>query len=166
METNDILQQEPQVEETADKEQVTGYVAYLNLDYLNIVFADLGYQDKPEKQKEYIDGMIEKLADVLLRHERGVMPSWSWYNEKDQLRRAIELMPVSSDIKGLKVVTPDVTGYEDMKKEIMELRNEVAMLRGQAQQMKDSLKNHGITANFDRQPGGLVEQFEKGKEGW
>ena len=155
---------------------MNGYIAYINLDYLELVFADRGWQGQPDLQQEYVEALHERLEGLVLEHKGkpGVLTTFSWYDKDGSLRRAIEVVPVAASAKGLQIVTPDVTVYNElnfqidaMKKEILRLQSELgklevstkrnfrAMLRGD---------NDAVRATFHREHGGLTEQFEKHKE--
>ena len=170
--TNDILAQEPQVEPVQEQNlgDVKGYIAYLNLDWLNVVFDQEGWQGDVQRQEEFIASLHDGLVDVLLRHKKDMMLTYSWYDNENQLRRAIEVMPVSAAASGLQIVTPDVSGYAELNKRLTELKCENAQLKNQIRSIGENLRMKGVVterafrAYFDRQSGGLVEQYEKGKE--
>ena len=52
---NDILAQEPQMEPVQEQNlgEVKGYIAYLNLDWLDIIFAQEGWLDDMQRQEEF-----------------------------------------------------------------------------------------------------------------
>jgi hypothetical protein len=167
--TNDILAQEPQVEPVQEQNlgDVKGYIAYLNLDWLDMIFAQEGWQGDVQRQEEFINSLQDGLADVVLRQKKGMMLSYSWYDNEKQLRRAIEVMPLSAVAVGLQIVTPDVSGYEKLNKRLTELECENARLKNQIRSIGEELRVKGVVterafrAYFNRQPGGLVEQYEK-----
>ena len=147
MEQNPILQQEPQEEKVplCDLKNVGGYIAYVSLDFLDTVFLDAGFRDQPEKQQEYIDEMQKQLAEVVLPHDKhGLMMSWSWTDKEGQTRRAIELMPVAASAHGLQIVTPDVTGYQQLRDKLTELETENFRLRQQMRDIGDYMKTNNI----------------------
>lgn len=170
--TNDILAQEPQVEPVQEQNlgDVKGYIAYLNLDYLNVVFGQDGWQGDIQQQEKFIASLHDGLADVLLRHKKDMMLTYSWYDNEKQLRRAIEVMPVSAAAAGLQIVTPDVSGYEELNKRLTELECENTRLKNQIRSIGEELRVKGVVterafrAYFDHQSAGRVEQYEKGKE--
>lgn len=129
--TNDILAQEPQMVPVQEQNlgDVKGYIAYLNLDWLNMIFDNEGWQGDVQRQEEFINSLQDGLADVLLRHKKNMMMSYSWYDDKNQLRRAIEVMPVSAAAVGLQIVTPDMSGYEELKNLIEEQRRVIGEQR-------------------------------------
>lgn len=169
---NDILAQEPQVEPVQEQNlgDVKGYIAYLNLDWLETVFDRMGWQGDVQRQEEFIASLHDGLADVLLRHKKNMMLIYSWYDNEKQLCRAIEVMPVSAAAAGLQIVTPDVSGHEELKKRLTELERENILLKNQTRSIVEELRVKGVIterafrAYFDRQSGGLVEQYEKEKE--
>lgn len=169
---NDILAQEPQVEPVREQNlgDVKGYIAYLNLDWLNAIFAQEGWLGDVQRQIEFIALLQDGLADVLLHHKKNMMLTYSWYDNENQLCRAIEVMPVSAAAAGLQIVTPDVSGYAELKKRLTELECENTQLKNQIRsigedlRMKGVVTEHAFRAYFDRQSGGLVEQYEKEKE--
>lgn len=172
MEQTDILQQEPQTEAVpagCEDMKVNGYVAYLNLNYLDQVFGNAGWEDNPEKQEEFINRLQEGLADVVLKRKGrpAMVLSYSWYDKENRLRRAVELMPVAASAKGLQIVTLDVTGYQELRGKLTALEVENSLIKNQMLQIGEHLKANGLIteqafrAYFDRQPGGLAEQFEK-----
>lgn len=129
--TKDILTQEPQMEPVQEQNlgEVKGYIAYLNLDWLDMIFAQEGWQGDVPRQEEYIASLQDGLADVVLRQKKSMMMSYSWYDDKNQLRRAIEVMPVSAAAEGLQIVTPDVSGYAELKNLIEEQRRVIGEQR-------------------------------------
>ena len=129
--TNDILAQEPQVEPVQEQNlgDVKGYIAYLNLDWLNVIFAQEGWLGDVQRQEEFIASLQDGLADVLLRHKKSMMFTYSWYDNENQLCRAIEVMPVSAAAAGLQIVTPDVSGYAELKNLIEEQRRVIGEQR-------------------------------------
>lgn len=172
MEQTDILQQDPQTEAIpagCEDMKVNGYVAYLNLNYLDQVFGNAGWEDNPEKQEEFINRLQEGLADVVLKRKGrpAMVLSYSWYDKENRLRRAVELMPVAASAQGLQIVTPDVTGYKELRGKLTALESENFQLRqqmrsiGETLKMKELITEREFNAYFHREPGGLVEQFEK-----
>lgn len=167
----DILQQEPVEEpvELNDLKDVGGYVAFLNLDYLDMVFADSGWQGDPDRQQAFIEETQQRLADVILKREGKprMMMTYSFYDKDGNLRRAIEVMPVATAAKGLKIVTPDVTGYQELRDKLTKVEAENYRLRTQIRNIGETLKANNLIserafrAHFDREPGGMVEQYEK-----
>lgn len=129
--TNDILAQEPQVEPVQEQNlgDVKGYIAYLNLDWLDVVFAQEGWLGDVQRQEEFIASLHDGLVDVLLRHKKDMLFIYSWYDNENQLRRAIEVMPVSAAAAGLQIVTPDVSGYAKLKNLIEEQRRVIGEQR-------------------------------------
>jgi hypothetical protein len=168
----DILAQEPQVESVQEQNlgNVKGYIAYLNLDWLDMIFAQEGWLGDVQRQEEFIVSLQDRLADVVLRLKKSMMFTYSWYDNEKQLRRAIEVMPVSAAAAGLQIVTPDVSGYAELNKRLTELERENTRLKNQIRNIGEDLRMKGVVterafrAYFDRQSGGLVEQYEKGKE--
>lgn len=141
----DILQQEPQTEALpagSEDLRVNGYVAYLNLDWLNQVFCDAGWYGQPDKQQEFIDETQQMLADVVSKREGkpNVMTTYSWYDKDGSLRRAIEVMPVAASANGLTIVTPDVTGYDALNKRLDEAQATIHKLQSELEQTKHRLE--------------------------
>lgn len=129
--TNDILAQEPQVEPVQEQNlgDLKGYIAYLNLDWLDVIFAQEGWQGDVQRQEEFIASLHDGLVDVLLRHKKDMMLTYSWYDNENKLCRAIEVMPVSAAAAGLQIVTPDVSGYAELKNLIEEQRRVIGEQR-------------------------------------
>ena len=127
----DILAQEPQIVPVQEQNlgDVKGYIAYLNLDWLDMFFAQEGWMGDVQRQEEFIASLQDGLADVMLRQKKGMMLSYSWYDNENQLRRAIEVMPVSAAAVGLQIVTPDVSRYEELKNLIEEQRRVIGEQR-------------------------------------
>lgn len=146
---------------------VKGYIAYLNLDWLDMIFAQEGWLGDVQRQEEFINSLQDRLADVVLRQKKSMMMSYSWYDDKNQLRRAIEVTPVSAAVAGLQIVTPDVSGYAELNKRLTELECENTQLKNQIRNIGEDLRMKGVVterafrAYFDRQSGGLTEQSEK-----
>lgn len=65
--TNDILAQEPQMVPVQEQNlgDVKGYIAYLNLDWLDMIFAQEGWQGDVQRQEEFINSLQDRLADVV-----------------------------------------------------------------------------------------------------
>ena len=69
MEKNDILKQEPQTDAVAMENEQGSYVAYLSLDWLDMVLADNGLIGDRDKEQEFIDGLQQGLEDVILQRK-------------------------------------------------------------------------------------------------
>ena len=172
MEKNDILQQEPQAEAVAMENEPGSYVAYLSLDWLNQVLADNGLSGEPDKQQEFIFGLQQKLEDVILQRKGrpGIAWSWMWQDAKGEQHRAVEIMPMKAKVPGLQIVTPDVTGYQELRDKLKALELECAIQKRQINMLAEVLKTNNLISErgfrtcFDREPGGLMEQYEKQKK--
>ena len=129
---------------------VGGYIAYLNLDFLDMVFSEHCLQGDPEKQQEYIEDMQDRLADVVLKRQDrpSMMLSYSWYDKDGRLRRAVELMPVAASAKGLQIVTPDVTGYQELRDKLKALELECAIQKRQINMLAEVLKTNNLISDL------------------
>ena len=172
MEKNDILKQEPQTEAVAMENEPGSYVAYLSLDYLDMTFADLGIYHDTKKQEEFIEKLQQKLEDVILQRkgQPGVVWSWMWQDAKGEQNLAVEVMPMKAKVAGLQIVTPDVAGYQELRDKLKALELECDIQKRQINMLAEVLKTNNLISErgfrtcFDREPGGLVEQYEKQKK--
>lgn len=142
----DILDQELQMEPVQEQNLggVKGYIAYLNLDWLDMLFTQEGWQGDVQRQEEFIASLQDGLADVVLRQKKNMMLAYSWYDNEKQLRRAIEVMPVSAAAVGLQIVTPDVSGYAELNKRLTELERENIRLKNQIRSIGEELRVKGV----------------------
>lgn len=169
---NDILQQEPQTEEVAMENEPGGYMAYLSLDWLFMTFSDLGICHDTKKQEEFVEELQQGLEDIILQRkgQPGVVWSWMWQDAKGERQLAVEIMPMKAKVAGLQIVTPDVTGYQELRDKLKALELECAIQKRQINMLAEVLKTnnliseHGFRTCFEREPGGLVEQYEKQKK--
>lgn len=169
---NDILKQEPQTETVAMENEPGSYVAYLSLDWLDQVLTDNGLSGERDKQQEFIDGLQQKLEDVILQRKGrpGIVWSWMWQDAKGEQHRAVEIMPMKAKVAGLQIVTPDVTGYQELRDKLKALELECAIQKRQITMLAEVLKTNNLISErgfrtcFDREPGGLVEEYEKQKK--
>jgi len=173
MEKNDILKHEPQTEAVAMENEPGSYVAYLSLDYLDMVFADNGTVGDKDKQQEFIDGLQQELGDVILQRKGrpGIAWSWMWQDAKGEQHRAVEIMPMKAKVAGLQTVAPpDMTGYQELRDKLKALELECVIQKRQITMLAEALKmnnlisERGFCTCFDREPGGLVEEYEKQKK--
>lgn len=173
MEKNEILKQEPQTETVAMENEPGSYVAYLSLDWLDQVLTDNGLRGEHDKQQEFIDGLQQKLEDVILQRKGrpGIAWSWMWQDAKGEQHRAVEIMPMKAKVAGLQTVAPpDVTGYQELRDKLAALELECAIQKRQINMLAEVLKTNNLISErgfrtcFDREPGGLVEQYKKQKK--
>lgn len=160
MKKNDILQQEPQTEAVAMENEPGSYVAYLNMDWLFMAFGDLGICHDTKKQEEFVEELQQKLEDVILQRKGrpGVAWSWMWQDAKGENHRAVEIIPVKAKVPGLQIVTPDVTGYQELRDKLKALELECAIQKRQINMLAEVLKTNNLISErgfrtcFDREP--------------
>lgn len=73
--------------------EATKYIAYISLDYLNMVFADQGLRTVKE-QNEFVIKLMNDVNDFIRTGNDAVLSSWKWYDNNGIEHNAIELMPV------------------------------------------------------------------------
>ena len=73
--------------------EATKYIAYISLDYLNMVFADQGLRTEKE-QNEYVVRLKDDINYFIQSGDNAALSSWKWYDNNGIEHNAIELMPV------------------------------------------------------------------------
>ena len=76
------------------------YVAYINLDWLEMVFADKDIAGEPEKQREYLESVRKELADFIKGDDPEPFISYSWLDRQGHEHRSVEilqLMPTEAE---------------------------------------------------------------------
>ena len=73
--------------------EATKYIAYISLDFLNMVFADQGLRTEKE-QNEFVVKLMNNVNDFIRTGNDAVLKSWKWYDNNGIEHNAIELMPV------------------------------------------------------------------------
>ena len=73
--------------------EATKYIAYISLDYLNMVFADQGLRTEKE-QNEFVARLKDDINYFIQSGNDAVLSSWKWYDNNGIEHNAIELMPV------------------------------------------------------------------------
>lgn len=67
------------------------YVVYINLDWLEMVFADQNITGEPEKQEKYVDGLRQQIADFIRTEKPEVFVSYSFLDTKGNEHYAVEI---------------------------------------------------------------------------
>lgn len=78
-----------------------GKIFYISLDYLDQVFADEGYQGKPDKQKAFIDELEQSMEKFLQQRENHgkMMRQWMWLGKDDKEHHNVEIVDVAETTK-------------------------------------------------------------------
>lgn len=74
-----------------------GRIFYISLDYLDQVFADEGYQGKPEEQQKFIEE-LESSMEKFLQHRENhgkMMRQWMWIGQDGKEHRNVEIVDIS-----------------------------------------------------------------------
>ena len=67
------------------------YVVYINLDWLEMVFADRNITGEPEKQENYVEELRQQIADFIRKEEPGAFVSYSFLDTKGNEHYAVEI---------------------------------------------------------------------------
>ena len=120
--SKEILQQDPQMEpvEVSNLSEVGGYIAYISLDYLRFAFESNGFMDERDAQQQFLDDLTREIGDVLSNRKPGVLYSWMWRQNDGTESYAVRAIPVAAKSEGVTIVTPDVSGYEELTSKIEE----------------------------------------------
>ena len=73
--------------------EATKYIAYISLDYLNMVFADKGWRTEKE-QNEFVVRLENDINNFIQSGDNAALSSWKWYDNNGIEHNAIELVPV------------------------------------------------------------------------
>jgi len=78
-----------------------GKIIYISLDYLNMVFADKGYQGKPDEQQKYIDELDGKMEEFLRHRENNgkMMRQFMFLGQDGKEHHNIEIADVAETTK-------------------------------------------------------------------
>ncbi len=74
-----------------------GKIFYISLDYLDQVFADKGYQGKPEEQQNFIEELERSMEDFLQHRENHgkMMRQWMWIGQDGKDHHNVEIADVA-----------------------------------------------------------------------
>lgn len=74
-----------------------GKIFYISIDYLDQVFADEGYQGKPDEQKKFIDDLEKSMEDFLQHRENHgkMMRQWMWLGQDGKDHHNVEIVDVA-----------------------------------------------------------------------
>ena len=74
-----------------------GRIFYISLDYLDQVFADEGYQGKPDKQQEFIDNLESSMENFLKHRENQgkMMRQWMWLGQDGKEHHNVEIVDIA-----------------------------------------------------------------------
>lgn len=73
-----------------------GRIIYISLDYLDQVFADEGYQGKPDEQKKFIDELEATMESFLQQRENNgkAMRQWMWTGPDGKEHKNVEIVDI------------------------------------------------------------------------
>lgn len=73
-----------------------GRIMYISLDYLDLVFADEGYNGNPKKQQEFIDQLEQSMEDFLQHRENQgkYMRQWMWLGPDGKEHHNVEIVDI------------------------------------------------------------------------
>ena len=97
--------------------EATKYIAYISLDFLNMVFADQGLRTEKE-QNEFVVKLMNNVNDFIRTGNDAVLKSWKWYDNNGIEHNAIELMPVRVSDEDALFVSREQ--WEELKKILTE----------------------------------------------
>lgn len=74
-----------------------GRIFYISLDYLDQVFADEGYQGKPEEQQKFIAELEASMEDFLQHRENHgkFMRQWMWLGQDGKEHHNVEIVDIA-----------------------------------------------------------------------
>lgn len=77
-----------------------GRIMYISLDYLDQVFADEGYQGKPDEQQKFIDELEQSMEDFLQHRENHgkYMRQWMWLGQDGKEHHNIEIVDIKDAV--------------------------------------------------------------------
>ena len=72
-------------------------ILYISLDYLNMIFADMGIEGDQEKQQEYIDSLDDNVEQFLQRRENNgkFMRQFMWTDQKGDEHYNVKIVDVA-----------------------------------------------------------------------
>jgi hypothetical protein len=97
--------------------EATKYIAYISLEYLNMVFADQGLRTEKE-QHEFVIKLMDDVNDFIRNGNDATLRSWKWYDNNGIEHNAIELMPVR--VSGEDALFVSKVQWEELKKILTE----------------------------------------------
>lgn len=77
-----------------------GRIMYISLDYLDQVFADEGYQGKPEEQQKFIEELEQSMESFLQhRDNQGkFMRQWMWLGQDGKEHHNVEIVDIADAV--------------------------------------------------------------------
>ena len=97
--------------------EATKYIAYISLEYLNMVFADQGLRTEKE-QNEFVVRLKDDINYFIQSGDNAALSSWKWYDNNGIEHNAIELMPVRVSDEDALFVSKEQ--WEELKKILTE----------------------------------------------
>jgi len=78
-----------------------GKIFYISLDYLEQVFADEGYQGKPDEQRQFIEDLEHAMEDFLQNRENHgkMMRQWMWLGQDGKEHHNVEIVDIAESTK-------------------------------------------------------------------
>lgn len=99
--------------------EVTKYIAYISLDYLDMVFVDQGLRTEKE-QNEFVIKLMNDVNDFIRTGNDALLNTRKWYDYNGIEHNAIELIPVRVSDEDALFVSKEQ--WEELKK-IMTVQN-------------------------------------------
>ena len=78
-----------------------GKIFYISIDYLDRVFADEGYQGKPDEQLKFIEELEKSMEDFLQHRENHgkMMRQWMWLGQDGKDHHNVEIVDIAETTK-------------------------------------------------------------------
>ena len=78
-----------------------GKIIYISLDYLNMVFGDMGIEGDKEKQDKYIEELDQNIEQFLQQRENNgkMMRQFMWEGKNEKQNKNIEIVDVAETVK-------------------------------------------------------------------
>ena len=78
-----------------------GKIIYISLDYLNMIFADMGIEGDKEKQDKYIEELDQNIEEFLKQRENNgkMMRQFMWEGKDAKQNKNIEIVDVAETVK-------------------------------------------------------------------
>ena len=78
-----------------------GKIFYISIDYLDRVFADEGYQGKPDEQMKFIEELEKSMEDFLQHRENHgkMMRQWMWLGQDGKDHHNVEIVDIAETTK-------------------------------------------------------------------
>ena len=97
--------------------EATKYIAYISLDFLNMVFADQDLRTEKE-QNEFVVRLKNDINNFIQSGDNAALSSWKWYDINGIEHNAIELTPLRVSDEDTLFVSKEQ--WEELKKILTE----------------------------------------------